>query len=206
MSESMKNLFDFLEQEIDSGTEYSAIEKLKSSGLEHNKACGLVETFLLYKNGYFSPFFKLKQLFFRVNIKDANSLFRLLSQYLVSSRYYSSLQDIENKILDSETTLKNIELQFGYRDDLYYYSSEDKRKIIILNNLHYDDFSKSLQKNVINLLGKANIIKSINDRTKYVYQKLQTSIDEAQKIGDQTAKEELEILESLLKKHTYHIR
>lgn len=57
----------------------------------------------------------------------------------------------------------------GYRDDLYYYSSEFKRKIIALMNLHYSDFPKSIQENLMDIIGREKIAASINKRTEYIF-------------------------------------
>ena len=83
-SNSMKDLFSLVKKEIESVGEYSAVEKLKACGLEHDKACGFVETVMLHQSGYFSLPSKLKRLFGAFDIKDGNNLFVLICQYLIS--------------------------------------------------------------------------------------------------------------------------
>lgn len=201
---SMKDLFRLVEEEIESVSEYSAIERLKTCGLEHENACILVETILLHKSNCFSQWSKFKIMFGGFDVKDINGLFNLICQHLLSLGAYNSMELIEDKIIESEKELNTLKLEFGYLDELYYYSSEAKRRIVILNNLHHNDFSTSLQNKVVRLLGKEKIVKSINDRTEYVYQKLYASMDESKKSGDEVESDELKTIESLLRKHTHN--
>lgn len=172
------NIILIVEKEIDLRGEYSAVEMLKSSGIEHNQACGIVETVMLYKENYFSRISKLKRAFYKIFLgntgKDLESTFNLLCKHLLSTNHYQSLEEINQEIIKAKKSFVKIEANFGYRDDLYYYSSELKRKIIILFNLHYDNFPKSTQQIIMNILGKEKIAKSITQRTKYITQKLQS--------------------------------
>ena len=168
MTEPVKKLFDIVENEIDSTNEYVAVEKLKVSGLEHEKACVIVETVMLNRSGYFSLFSRLKRLFGTFDIKDVDNLFLLTCQHLLSSGLYQSQKAIDEAILDCEKNFEKLEVEFNYRDDLYHYSSNVKRKIVILSNLHFIDLTDALQSRVVSLLGKEKLIKSIDGRAKYI--------------------------------------
>lgn len=173
-TDPMKELFNLAKQEIASAGEYSAVEKLKACGLEHDKSCSFVETVILHESGYFSLSARLKRVFGAFDIKDVHNLFIMICEYLLSSGHYDSQTAIDEKIADSEKTLEKLEEEFNSRDDLYYYSSHIKRKVIILNNLHFSDFSISLQNKIISLLGREKIMKSIDGRTKNVINKVNT--------------------------------
>ncbi len=167
MTDSIKDIFNLVEQEIDSVGEYNAIDRLKASGLEHDKACGFVEIIMLKKKNHFSRIAKLKRFFSRTG-KDAESIFELICRNLISSGHYESVDGINRKITEIEENYGELESKYNYRDDCYYYSSVVRRKIIILINLHFDDFSDSLKNEATNLIGKEKILNSINQRTQHI--------------------------------------
>lgn len=202
MADSIEELFNLVEQHIDLEGEYSAIDRLKAIGLEHDEACGFVEIVILKKKNFFSRTARLKR-FFGKGENDAKSIFGLLCRNLLSSRYYKSVDEIHKKIVESEKVYKKLEVEYGYRDDLYYYSTVVRRKIIVLVNLHFNDFSNSLQNEVINLMGQGRLLHSINSRSQHMYQKLEIYKEQAQEANDEIATNELEIIENLFHKHTH---
>lgn len=164
-------LLDLVEQHIDSEDEYSAVDKLKAIGLEHDKACLLVEIVMLKKRNFFSRTSRIKR-FFGKGEKDAKGIFELLCRSLLSSGDYKSVDEIHKKIAECEKTYEELEVKNGYRDDLYYYSTVIKRKIIILVNLHLNDLDASPQNEVVNFIGRENLLRSATQRTRHLRQML----------------------------------
>ena len=171
-NDSMKELFVLVEEEIDSGNEYGAVEKLKTSGLEHEKACVFVETVMLHKVGYFSLFAKLKRSVTGKDRQNVKAVYQLICNHLIPS-HYESAGDVDKKITASNETYMELESEHDYCDELYYYASEFKRKIIVLVNLHFGDLPNNLQEDAMNLIGKEKMARSIDQRAKYLHRKLQ---------------------------------
>ena len=167
----MGKILDLVEQYIDSEGEYSAVDKLKLIGWEHAKACRFVEIVMLKKRNFFSMTSKIKR-FFGKGEKDAKGIFELLCRSLLSSGDYKSVDEIHKKIAECEKTYEKLEVKHGYRDDLYYYSTVIKRKVIILINLHLNDLDASLQNEVVNFIGRENLLHSVTQRTRHARQML----------------------------------
>lgn len=167
MTKSMDKMMNLVEKEMELHGEYHAIEKLKECGLEHDKACGFVEVLILKKNHYYSYINRFKRFLGATDISP-EGLYKFLCTYLISKGDYKSIEDIEKRILEQSALRLELEDEYNYRDDLYYFSSNTKRKIIILVNLHFSELSSNLQNAAISLLGKDKLAKSINDRTKYL--------------------------------------
>ena len=163
-----ENLVSSVEEALKLRGEGPVIETLKLNGMDHDKACRFVERVMLIKSGYYSLPSEIKRFFGVLDTRNADNLFTILYKHLLYVGLYGSQEEINTKVSEMQKSMEEFESKHGYRDDLYYYSSCTKRKIVILNNLHYGDFSSSLQNKVIAFLGKENISKSVSDRSRHI--------------------------------------
>lgn len=159
------------------------IKKLQDCGAEPDTAKGIVNVVLLHKNGYFSPFTKIKKALinlFSPRKEEDQNVFEELSEFLIAAEYYNSIQAINNDIEGNVEVLKEFEDSAEYRDTLYWNSSPYEQKVIILMDAYFSDFSECLQQKILNLLGREEIAKNIDGRAKWLHQEVKNMTTESE--------------------------